>query len=137
WQGLADWLAALGDYTQEMVAPSLPGESNLGAPTLEKLQDRVVRLRRLIATGELKRAWEVLDQAGRVLVLSQGLAEPEGLLSHTAPGLPEFMKRLPWRHDPSWWDSQPVREWLGIHSASGEEWFRGNQFDYLAAILAL
>ncbi len=137
WQGLADWLGGLGNGPQEQAEPVLPAGKVPGDLTLGKLQDRAARLRKVLAVGELKRAWELLDKAGRVLVLSQGLVELEGLLPYTAPELPEFLRRLPWRHDPAWWDSGPVREWLGFHSANGERWFLGDQFDWLAAIFAL
>ena len=132
WWPLRDWLLALPDAPAEL-PPAAPVP--LSAAAAARLADRASRLR--LVWSAVPAAFPELDRDTTLWLLTQGIDEAEELLEHVAPDLPGLFLTLPVRHDPAWWRSRELSDWLQVHEAGGVHWYRQEPFDILAAVFAL
>ncbi len=130
-QPLRDWLLNTADGGT-MEPPQVAG---LSGRVVELVRDRSRRLRGL-AAGPLQEAARQLDGPLTVWLLVQGLPGLDVNLASLAPGAPVWLPQQPQRHVPARWSAPPVRDWLHVHEHGGEEWFRQEQSERLAAALA-
>lgn len=129
---LLDWLQVTA--TGEVTEP--PGQSGLSDTTVRLVRDRARRLRGLVS-GSLQEAAGQLDDGLTAWLLLQGLPGVQVDLASLAPDVPAWLPEQPRRYDPAGWTGEEIRDWLQVHVHAGQEWFRQERFDRLAAAVAL